>query len=102
MNFNGEVLTEVPMALGNRAMMYGDGLFETIRMFDDQLPFLPLHWERLNRGLQVLGMTVPSNWSVDFFEDEIRKIIQGNARIRLNVWRAAGGFFTPWTIPYST
>lgn len=95
MNFNGEVLTEAPEALGNRAMMYGDGLFETIRMFENHLPFLPLHWERLNRGLQVLGMTPPADWSVGFFEGEIRKIIQGNARIRLSVWRAPGGLFYP-------
>lgn len=95
MNFNGEVLAEAHEAMGNRAMLYGDGLFETIRMFEGQLPFLPLHWERLSKGLQVLGLTTPADWSSGWLEREIRKIIQGNARIRLSVWRAPGGLFYP-------
>lgn len=70
MNLNAEILPEPPDYQRNsyRAMEYGDGLFETIRVFRNKTPFMHLHWERLSRGMQVLGMNIPANWSAMFLK----------------------------------
>ncbi|MEZ4925752.1 MAG: aminotransferase class IV [Saprospiraceae bacterium] len=97
MNLNAEILPEPPDYQRNsyRAMEYGDGLFETIRVFRNKIPFMHLHWERLSRGMQVLGMNIPANWSAMFFEKEILKTVSGNARVKIVVWRSPGGLFYP-------
>lgn len=97
MNLNGRVYPRLPagLAQAQRAVFYGDVLFETIRMFDGRLPWLHRHWMRLSAGLLQLGFVVPEAWSAAFFEAEIRKIAPPNARIRLTVWRAPGGLYAP-------
>lgn len=97
MNLNGNLLENWPEPLGQtqRAMYYGDGLFETIRVFKGQIPFLELHWERLSHGMHTLGIEIPGNWTTGFFREEILKIASFNARIRITVWRSSGGFYAP-------
>ncbi|MFN0213417.1 MAG: aminotransferase class IV [Saprospiraceae bacterium] len=96
-NLNGQMLPALPdsFALLQRAAFYGDGLFESLRAFKGQVPFWPLHWERLSNGLKVLGFEVPSHWTNDYFEKEILKTNPLNARIRLTVWRSPGGLYLP-------
>ncbi|MCC7504483.1 MAG: aminotransferase class IV [Saprospiraceae bacterium] len=96
-NFNSQILYQLPPELetAQRAIYYGDGLFETIRMFDGQLPFLRQHLDRLFGGLNALGMLIPPSWTPDFFEREIRKLTSRSARIRLSVWRLPGGLYFP-------
>lgn len=81
--------------MSSRAIFYGDGLFETIRVFRGKIPFMPLHWERLANGLSILGFEIPPEWSAIFFEKEILRVAQANARVRISVWRAPGGFYAP-------
>lgn len=97
MNLNGVLLESRPEPLGavERAMFYADGLFETIRVFKGQIPFLDLHWERLSRGLHTLGMRPLASWSAGYFREEIKKMASFHARVRLTVWRAPGGFYAP-------
>jgi branched-chain amino acid aminotransferase len=98
-NFNGTVLEQLPSPLDQlqRAYFYGDGLFETIRVFDGKILLLQLHWSRLVAGGQVLGLQFPGNWNAAYFNVEIQRMITGNARVRLTVWRAAGGLYRPST-----
>ena len=51
---NGQPLTEVSAL--DRALHYGDGLFETIGCTGGQARLLPLHLERLSAGCQRLGI----------------------------------------------
>lgn len=96
-NLNGQLLPGLPetFALLQRAAFYGDGLFETLRAFEGQVPFWPLHWERLSNGLRVLGFDIPAHWTEAYFENEIIKTSPGNARIRVTVWRSPGGLYLP-------
>lgn len=96
-NLNGQLLPALPesFALLQRALFYGDGLFETLRAFEGQVPFWSLHWERFSNGLQVLGFETPTHWTADYFEKEIIRTSPRNARIRLTVWRAPGGLYFP-------
>lgn len=81
----------------NRAFRYGDGLFETIRMFEGRLPFLDFHWKRLSEGMKALKMEVPAAYSDAFFRQEVERLTNGtgNWRIRLQVWRQDGGLYLP-------
>ena len=96
-NLNSALQKQLPESfeLMSRGMYYGDGLFETIRLFKGCMPFLPLHWERLAAGMRFLGFEMPDYWSADYFKKEILKITQGNARVRINVWRSPGGYYFP-------
>lgn len=96
-NLNSEILADLPESLvqSSRAMDFGDGLFETIRVFKGCIPFLHLHWARLEAGMHVLGFDIPEAWSEAFFRREILKIVQGNARVRIRVWRSPGGLYFP-------
>jgi len=96
-NLNSVLLPGLPepLALASRGLLYGDGLFETIRVFSGRIPFLHLHWQRLEAGLRVLSFDIPAEWSAAFFEKEILKLSPVNARIRISVWRSDGGFYFP-------
>jgi branched-chain amino acid aminotransferase len=96
-NLNGQVSPSLSesFALLQRAAYYGDGLFESLRVFKGQLPFWVSHWERFSTGLKALGFERPVHWTAGFFENEIKKISPENARIRLTVWRSPGGLYLP-------
>lgn len=100
-NFNGEILaSSAILTSNNRAFRYGDGLFESIRMIHQRLPFLEDHYQRLVRGMKLLGY----NYSADFNIDILRNLILGlceknsileSGRIRLTVYRKEGGLYGP-------
>ncbi len=98
-NYNGNIFpADQPIFNAtNRAFRYGDGLFETIRVFEGQMPFFQRHWQRLTSGCRILGLDSPANFSPNFFKNEIAKLTNnnGNWRIRLSVWRSGGGLYTP-------
>ena len=96
-NLNGTLLDTLPepLQLAQRGLWYGDGLFETIRVFGGKIPLLPQHWARLSEGLRVMRYAVPAAWSAEFFQTEILRMAPANARVRLTVWRSPGGLYAP-------
>lgn len=86
--------------MSNRAFLYGDGLFETIRVSEGQALQLPAHFERLSKGLRVLQMQNPAQ---PLTYPQFEEIIQGfvaqqsttNLRIRGTFFRQLGGRYTP-------
>ncbi|HAD12632.1 MAG TPA: hypothetical protein DCF33_09355 [Saprospirales bacterium] len=96
-NLNGQLYTDLPEPLITiqRAAYYGDGIFETIRSFEGQIPFWELHWARLSRGVEALELEWPEEWTSTKIAQEIIKTGIHNSRIRLMVWRNQGGFFRP-------
>jgi len=81
----------------NRAFKYGDGFFETIRVFNGQIPFLNFHFNRLKATLIQLKFDVPDYFSELYFKNEIQKLIddKGNYRVRMTFFRSNGGLYTP-------
>ena len=84
----------------DRALCYGDGLFETMHWHNGRVLFLKDHMDRLLSGLRLAGIQRPVGWSVS----EINKLIAGlvetgfknrDARLRLQVWRKEGGLYRP-------
>lgn len=50
---------EARVAAADRGLLFGYGLFETIRVHRGRMPFLPRHLARLRRSAPVLGLTLP-------------------------------------------
>ncbi|WP_066755891.1 aminotransferase class IV [Crocinitomix algicola] len=101
-NSNGNLLSAEGYVLeaGNRGYLYGDGLFETIRVVKGKTLNLQQHLNRLLDGMEALEMEVPSDFDFAFFEREIHTLlikneIDLNARVRLSIDRKTGGHFLP-------
>ncbi len=78
------------LSLQDRGLAYGDGLFETMRIHQGEIPLLERHVGRLADGLQRLGMpTLPA----DTLRQRARAWAGGRAEgvLKLVVTRGAGG-----------
>ncbi|HHS95302.1 MAG TPA: hypothetical protein ENJ45_01840 [Phaeodactylibacter sp.] len=98
-NYNGRIFSAEHLMLSadNRAFLYGDGVFETLRLVEGHIPFLKHHYDRLMRGLELLQIEVPSTFDLCFFCGEINKIAKKEkaTRVRFNAYRASGGKYSP-------
>ena len=72
-----------------------------MRAFDGAVPLLNDHISRLNLSMQLLGLEPPTYFTTTYFEKQIGQLLQAenleDARIRLTVYRKAGGRYTPQT-----
>lgn len=101
-NNNGEVIENHGPVIrsGNRGFLYGDGLFESIRIINGHPVNLKHHIGRLLEGAKCLKMRVPSFYSAEFFEKLIVDLLQKSeirygGRCRLSLDRIAGGTYAP-------
>lgn len=102
-NYNGEVFSNFKalnqvLKFNNRSFKYGDGLFETIRVFEGKIPFLKLHLERLKLGMEILSLSIPKYFDLVFLQNQIEQVLRhqkSNSRIRLMVFRQEEGLYTP-------
>ncbi|ALT00401.1 hypothetical protein AT746_08975 [Lacimicrobium alkaliphilum] len=86
------------LSAADRAVQYGDGIFTTIKVADGKPEHWPLHYQRLIKGLQILGIDFDS-W------DKVQDAINGladeaqNAVLKLLISRGQGGrgYQTPKT-----
>lgn len=97
---NGRFLPEsqAVVPISDRGFLYGDGLFETLRVYRGR-PFRSAdHWRRLERGAQFLKIRLP--WSAAELESFARSLIERNKmpdavlRITLSRGSGAGGYST--------
>jgi len=103
--FNGRYITEknISECFSNRAFLYGDSLFETVRVHNRKILFFEQHLNRLTNGMKVLKYNIPEKFNdKSHLENEIinllnRNKIFGAARIRITVFRKSGGLYTPQT-----
>lgn len=84
----------------NRAFMYGDGLFESIRIRNGKPMFAEAHIQRMLEGAAVLRMELPANFTVDFFKKQVQDLIAKNnitagAKCRITMFRNPGGTYLP-------
>lgn len=79
----------------NRAMNFGDGLFETMIFDRDLIRFSNHHLARLNHGLEVLNLN-GSNLDFEGLESFLNQnFSRQKLRVRLNVFRSGSGKYTP-------
>jgi len=73
----------------DRGLAYGDGLFETMRVRDGDVPWWDRHWARLRHGAERLHMPLPQREQVREQASEL--LGRGDAVLRLQVTRGSGG-----------
>lgn len=85
--------------LNSRIVKYGDGFFETIRVFDGNIFYISNHWERINKAKKVLRFNFPEEWNFDYFKYQFEKLINKtgyqNARIRIQFYRESDAYYFP-------
>lgn len=102
-HFNGQIIagTELKIGPDNRAFNYGDGLFESIRVFKSRIPLLSYHVSRLLRDADRMGYALPATFNLEFIERSIRDLLErnamSNARVKISLYRRSGGFYFPAT-----
>ena len=100
-NFNGDLIpNNTPLLdITNRAFRYGDGLFESMRFMNGQLKFANLHADRLQQGMRALKLENFSLFDDYYLKEKAEEIAIMNkakhGRLRLTVYRDAGGLYTP-------
>jgi branched-chain amino acid aminotransferase len=99
-NFNGNLTNNAMLTADNRAFLFGDGVFETVKIIDGKILFLEDHYFRLMAAMRIVRMEIPMDFTMEFFEAEILKLSEAencleSARARITVFRNAGGFYLP-------
>ena len=86
----------------NRAFVYGDLLFESMLVLNNQIQHVDKHFERLVKSAAVLKMNVSNSFDIDFFKNTILNEINNSnllnkniCRVRFVLHRNATGFYLP-------
>jgi len=101
-NNNGTILpADAPsIVAGSRAFLYGDGLFESIRIVHGMPINLQAHMQRLVKGAELLKIRIPSFFTEDFIKEQIVGLllkcqINAGGKCRLSLDRIHGGTYRP-------
>ena len=100
-NFNGSFVSDDTTILTrNRAFLYGDAVFETVKIIDSKVLFLEDHYFRLMSSMRVIRMEIPMNFTMEYFEEQILAIAKSknmviSSRARITVYRNDGGYYLP-------
>jgi len=91
---NGQFVPEADakVSVFDRSFLYGDGLFETVRVTNGKSFRLPAHLERLELGAKSLGIKLP--YSAETMSSHVRELIArnqlGEALLRVTLSRGVG------------
>lgn len=77
------------IAINDRGLSYGDGLFETTLLRDGAVRFLQAHLQRLQQGCERLGMAYPAEALIDDIR-QVSAAAKGGV-LKIIVTRGAGG-----------
>jgi branched-subunit amino acid aminotransferase/4-amino-4-deoxychorismate lyase len=101
-NNNGNILqNEAPtIHTGNRGHVYGDGVFESIRIMNGVPLNLDNHIHRLLEGAKAIKMRPAGFFTSSFFEERIKDLcvkseITEGGRCRISLDRVSGGAYKP-------
>ena len=100
-NFNGTIVsTDTGLLTQNRAFLFGDAVFETVKIVNAKILFLEDHYFRLMSSMRVVRMEIPMNFTMEYFEEQIlalatAKNASRSARARITVYRTDGGYYLP-------
>ncbi len=100
-NFNGNIQENSSILIeNNRGFLFGDSIFETIKVLDNKVLFLEDHYFRLMASMRICRMEIPMNFTMEYFESQILNLIQSlknsnSFRVRFTVYRDSEGFYLP-------
>lgn len=79
----------------NSAFLYGDAVFETLNCINERVLLLEEHYFNLMRSMRIYRMNIPMNYTMEFFENEIKKTLKENnlqsAMVQISVFRERVG-----------
>ena len=101
-NSNGNNSTALNSLSQNRGFLYGDAVFETVKIVNSKILFLEDHYFRLMASMRILRMEIPMDFTMEFFEEQVLTTVTNNgfaqsSRARITVYRNDGGFYLPTT-----
>ena len=100
-NFNGTLQSDTTqLTTNNRGFLYGDAVFETIKIAASKVLLLEEHYFRLMSSMRILRMQIPSNFTMEYFEEQVLLTAAAancaeSARVRITMFRNDGGLYLP-------
>ena len=100
-NFNGVIQdSDLQLTVSNRSFLYGDGIFETLKIVNNKILFFEDHYFRLMASMRIVRMEIPMTFTMEYLEEQILKLVDAlnlrdSARVRFTVFRNEGGFYLP-------
>ena len=99
-NFNGTLQDNSALYIEtNRGFLFGDAVFETVKIVNSKIVFLEEHYLRLMASMRICRMEIPMLLTMEYFEEQIVSLLQAlkfvNARVRFTVFRDSEGYYTP-------
>lgn len=99
-NFNGLLQDNFAVTSSNRSFLYGDGIFETLKVVNGKILFSEEHYFRLMASMRIVRMKIPMDFTLEFFENQVISLtdvlsISNSARVRITVFRNEGGLYLP-------
>jgi branched-chain amino acid aminotransferase len=102
-NFNGVLCeSDMQLSVSNRSFLYGDGVFETLKVVNKKILFFEDHYFRLMASMRIVRMDIPLSFTMEYLESQILDLVDSvgisdSARVRLTVYREVGGYYKPTT-----
>ena len=62
-NYNGNFKDSSSYDFNNRGFLYGDSIFETIKIIDNKIIFWEEHYLRLMSSMRILRIDIPNNYT---------------------------------------
>ena len=99
-NYNGNFNHKFSTEFNNRGFLFGDSVFETIKVVNNKIIFWEEHYLRLMSSMRILRIEIPNSYTPEFLENEIKKTnLKTNSlfsgRVRLTIFRAGSGLYLP-------
>lgn len=101
-NYNGKITENTAISMEeNRAFLYGDAVFETLKTLDGKILFAEDHYFRLMASMRILRMEIPVVFTQEYLEEQVKSLLSAmdNAhasyRVRITCYRKNGGKYTP-------
>ena len=103
-NFNGQIIDGDTIGFNQlkRGFNFGDGLFETIRVFNGKIICLDAHFNRISSGLEVLKIKQNYSFNQNSLERYINELllyknIKYGGKVKVYIFRAGLGTYKPET-----
>lgn len=103
-NFNGTIQDSSNIVIeNNRGFLFGDSVFETMKVVDGKILFLEDHYFRLMASMRICRMEIPMNFTMEYFESQVINLLkastdfENDCRVRFSVYRSGDGFYLPKT-----
>lgn len=102
-NYNGNLTENTNISVEqNRGFLYGDAVFETLKVVDGKILFAEDHYFRLMASMRIVRMEIPMYFTMEYMEEQVKNLavalnISSSCRARLTFFRKSGGFYLPTT-----